>query len=209
MSWWWTGKPGILPSMGLQRAGHDWETELNWMNDQDNHSGVPCSPRARHPGMWSQVGLRKHCYKQSQWRWWNFSWAVSNSKRWCCGLKVWHSVVRKFGKLSCGHRNGKDQFSFQSQRRAMPRSVQTTTQACLFPMLVMLCLKSSELGFNSMWTKNFQMYNLGLEKAEEPEIKLPTFTGSKRKQRNSRKNIYFCLTDDSKVFDCVDHNKLW
>ena len=35
--------------------------------------------------------------------------------------------------------------------------------------------------------KNFQMYKLGLEKAEEPEIKLPTSTGSYRKQGNSRK----------------------
>ena len=30
-SWWWTGKPGVLQSMGLQRVGHDWATELNWM----------------------------------------------------------------------------------------------------------------------------------------------------------------------------------
>ena len=29
-SWWWTGKPGVLQSMGSQRAGHDWATELNW-----------------------------------------------------------------------------------------------------------------------------------------------------------------------------------
>ena len=42
------------------------------------------SPRARHPGMWSQVGLRKCHYEQSWWRWWNSSWAISNSKRWCC-----------------------------------------------------------------------------------------------------------------------------
>ena len=38
-----------------------------------------------------------------------------------------------------------------------------------------------------MWTKNLQMYKLGLEKAEEPEVKLPTFVGSWRKQGNSRK----------------------
>ena len=41
------------------------------------------SPRARHPGMWSQVGLRKPHYEQSQWRWWNSSWAIPNPKRWC------------------------------------------------------------------------------------------------------------------------------
>ena len=32
VSWWWTGKSGVLQSMGLQRAGHDWATELNWVN---------------------------------------------------------------------------------------------------------------------------------------------------------------------------------
>ena len=41
------------------------------------------SPRVRHPGMWSQVGLRKHHYEQSYWRWWNSSWAISNPTRWC------------------------------------------------------------------------------------------------------------------------------
>ena len=46
-----------------------------------------------------------------------------------------------------------------------------------------------------------------LEKAEEPEIKLPTFIGSSKKQ--DRKNIYFCFIDYAKAFDCVDHNKLW
>ena len=32
-SWWWTGKPGVLQSMGLQRVGHSWATELNWSID--------------------------------------------------------------------------------------------------------------------------------------------------------------------------------
>ena len=31
-SWWWTGKPGVLQSMGSQRVGHCWVTELNWVN---------------------------------------------------------------------------------------------------------------------------------------------------------------------------------
>ena len=45
-------------------------------------------------------------------------------------------------------------------------------------------------------------------KAEEPDIKSPTFFGSQKKQRNSRKNIYFCFINYAKFFDCVDHNKL-
>ena len=55
---------------------------------------------------------------------------------------------------------------------------------------------------------NFQMLKLVLEKAEEPEIKLPTSTGSAKKQE-FQKNIYFCFIDYAKAFDCVDHHKLW
>ena len=56
---------------------------------------------------------------------------------------------------------------------------------------------------------NFQMFKLDLEKAEEPEIKLPISFGSSKKQESSRKNIYFWFVDYAKSFDCVDHNKLW
>ena len=55
---------------------------------------------------------------------------------------------------------------------------------------------------------NFQMFKLVLEEAEEPEIKLPTSTGSLKKQE-FQKNIYFRFIDYAKAFDCVDHNKLW
>ena len=47
------------------------------------------------------------------------------------------------------------------------------------------------------------MFNLVLEKAEEPEIKLPTSAGSWKKQESSRKNIYFCFIDYAKALDCV------
>ena len=56
------------------------------------------------------------------------------------------------------------------------------------------------------------MFKLVLEKAEEPEIKLPTSTGSWKKQESSRKNIYFCFIDYAKAFDCVvkiNCGKLW
>ena len=66
-----------------------------------------------------------------------------------------------------------------------------------------------QAGFSNTWSVNFQMFKLILEKAEEPEIKLPTFAESSKKQESSRRNIYFCFIDYAKAFDCVDHNKLW
>ena len=52
------------------------------------------------------------------------------------------------------------------------------------------------------------MFKLVLGKAEEPETKLPTSTGSSKKQE-FKKNIYFCFFDYAKAFNCVDHNELW
>ena len=52
------------------------------------------------------------------------------------------------------------------------------------------------------------MFKLDLEKAEEPEIRLPTSVGSSKKRENSRKTSTSAF-DYAKAFDCVDHNKLW
>ena len=101
--------------------------------------------------------------------------------------KCYTQYVSKFRKLSSGHRTGKGQFSFQCQRRAMPKTVASTIQLCSFHMLARLCSKSFKLGLSNVWTKNFQMCKLGFKVAEESEIKLPTFLGSLRKQGSSRK----------------------
>ena len=77
-----------------------------------------------------------------------------------------------------------------------------------FQMLARLCSKSFNLGFSSTLTKNFQMYKLDFEGAEDPQIKLPALVGSWRKQKNFRKRIYFCLIDYAKAFDGVDQNIL-
>ena len=53
------------------------------------------------------------------------------------------------------------------------------------------------------------MFKLVLEKAEEPEIKLPASAGSWKKQESSRKTSISVLLTMPKACDCVDHNKLW
>ena len=108
-------------------------------------------------------------------------------------LKCCIQYPSKSGKLSSGHRTGKGQFSFQSQRSAMRKNVQTTGQLCSFHMLVRLFSNSFKLGFSRIWNENFQMYKLGLENAEKPEIKLPTSARSLKKQEHSRKTSFFAL----------------
>ena len=113
---------------------------------------------------------------------------LSYFKSWKMMLwKCCTQYASKFGKLSSGHRTGKGQFSFQSQRKAMPKNAQTNTQLHSSHTLVKLCSKFSKPGFSNMWTMNFQMFKLVLEKVEEPEIKLPTSSGSSKKQESFRK----------------------
>ena len=118
----------------------------------------------------------------------------------------------KFGKLSSGHRTGKGQFSFQSQRNTMPKNAQTTTQLHSSHTLVKSCSKFSKPGFSNTWTVKFQMFKLVLEKAEEQEIKLPTSTGPSKKQESSRKTSISALLTMPKpltVQITINHGKFW
>ena len=85
-----------------------------------------------------------------------------------------------------------------------PNNVHDTVQLYSYHMLVRLCSKSSKLGLSSTWTTHFQMYNLGLEKAEEHEIKWPTLLDHTEGKRIPEKylfcwlesqylNIYICM----------------
>ena len=105
----------------------------------------------------------------------------------------------KYGKLSSGHRTGKGQFSFPSQRQAMPKNVQTTIQLHPSHTLAKKYSKSSKPGFSSTWTVSFQMFKLDLAKAEEPEIKLPMSVGSSKKQDRSRKTFTSTLLTTPKT----------
>ena len=103
--------------------------------------------------------------------------------------------VSKSGRPSSGHRTGKDQSSSQFPKRLVPNNVITIGQLHSCPMLERSCLKSCMLDFSIMQTKNIQMSKLGLEKEEEPEIKLPTITRIIEKVRELQKNMYLCFID--------------
>ena len=97
-------------------------------------------------------------------------------------------------------------------KKAMPKNVQTMAQLHSSHTLSNQCSKFSMWGFNSMWTKNFQIFKLDLEKAEEPEIKLPTSSGSSKKQERSRKTSTPVLLTMSKpltVWIPTNCGKFW
>ena len=81
-------------------------------------------------------------------------------------VKVLHSIRHIFGKLSIGHRTGKGQFSFQSQRKVMPKNVQTTTQSHLSHTLAMekeMAVHSSNLSWRIPWREEpDKLYSMGL-----------------------------------------------
>jgi len=135
------------------------------------------------------------------------SWAISNLKRWCCESAAL-SNARKFGKLSSGHSTGKGQFSFQFQRKEMPKNAQTTAQLHSSQTLVKYCSKFSKPGFSNTWTENFQVFKLVLEKQRNQRSNSQHVLIIE-KAREFQKNIYFSFIDYAKAFDCVDHHKLW
>ena len=94
----------------------------------------------------------------------------------------------------------------------MPNNVQTTTQLQSSHMLAKYCSKFSKQDFNSMWTVNFQMFKLDLEKAEEPEIKLPTSLDHRKKQENSRSISTSALLNTPKpltLWITINCGKFW
>ena len=118
----------------------------------------------------------------------------------------------KFGKLSSGHRTGKGQFSFQSQRKTMPKNAQNNAQLHSSHTLAKSCSKFSKPGFNNTWTTNFPMFKLVLEKAEEPEINVPTSNGSSQKKESARKTSISALLTMPKpltVWITINCGKFW
>ena len=100
----------------------------------------------------------------------------------------------KFGKLSSGHRTGKDQFSFQSLRKAVPKNVQTIAQLHSSHMLAKKCSKFSKQGFN--W--EFPDVQAGFRKGKGIRDQIANIHWIMEKAREFQKNIYFCFIDTPK-----------
>ena len=111
----------------------------------------------------------------------------------------------KFGKLSSGHRTGKGQFSFQSQRKAMPKNAQTIAQFHSSHMLVNAQNSPSQASA----IRELPDVQAGFRKSRETRDQIANICWIMEKAREFQKNMHFCFIDYAKAFDCVDHNKLW
>ena len=110
--------------------------------------------------------------------------------------------------LSSGHRTGKGQFSYQSQRKAMQKNAQTTIQ--------LHSSHTSKVMFKILQARLQQYVNHELpdvqaefRKGRQIKDEIASIHWIIKKATEFQKNIYFCFIDYAKAFDYVDHNKLW
>ena len=105
-------------------------------------------------------------------------------------LKYCTQYASKFGKLSSGHRTGKGHFSFQSQRKSMPKNVQTSAQLHSSHTLAKQCAKFYKRGFNSTWIVNFQIFKGSwYRKGRGTRDQLSTFIGSSKKRETPKTHL--------------------
>ena len=122
--------------------------------------------------------------------------------------KYCSQYVSKFGKLSSGHRTGKDQFSFHSQRRIMPNcsNYHPTALISYASKLVLRILQARHQQYMNQELTDVQA---GFRKGRGTKYQIANTDWIIEKAGEFQKNIYFCFIDYTKTFDCVDHNKLW
>ena len=113
----------------------------------------------------------------------------------------------KFRKLSSGLRAGKGQFSFQSKRKVMPKNAQMTSQFHSSHTLVIFKILQARL--QQYMNHELPDVQAGFRKGRGTRDQIANIRWIMEKAREFQKNIYFCLIDYAKAFDCVDHNKMW
>ena len=121
-------------------------------------------------------------------------------------MKVLHSICQYIWKTQQWPQDLKSSVFIPVPKKVNAKECSDYRTIVLVHTLAKWCSKFFKPGFNSTRTLNFQMFEVDLEKAEEPEIKLPIFVGSSKKQESSRKTSTSALLTLSKT-DCEDHKQ--
>ena len=121
-------------------------------------------------------------------------------------MKVLHSIRQQIWKTQQWPQDWKRSVFIPIPKKGNAKECSNYHTVALIPHASKVMLKILQARLQQY--VNFHVFKLVLEKAEEPEIKLPTSARSSESKRVPE-NIYFCFVDYAKAFDCVDHNKLW
>ena len=122
-------------------------------------------------------------------------------------VKVLHSICQQIWKTWQWPQDWKRSVFISIPKKGNAKECSNYHTTALISHASKVMVKFSKPGFSNTWTVNFQMFKLVLEKAEEPEIKLPTSTGSSKRQESSIKTSISALLTMPKPLT-VDHNKL-
>ena len=115
----------------------------------------------------------------------------------------------KFGKLSSGHRIGKGQFSFQFQRKAMPKKCSNYHTIALISHASKVMLKILQARLQQYVNWELPDIQAGFRKGRGIRDQIANIHWIMEKAREFQKNIYFCFTDYAKMFDCRKFLKRW
>ena len=135
-----------------------------------------------------------------------FQWSCFKSWK----MMLWKCCTQyasKFGKLSSGHRTGKGQFSFQSQRKQCQRMLKLPHNWISHASRVMLKILQARL--QQYVNRELPDVQAGFRKGRGTRGQIANIRWIIKKAREFQKNINFCFIDYAKPFNCLDHNKLW
>ena len=162
--------------------------------------------------MWGQVGLRKHHYETMPVEVMEFQWSYFK----CWKMMLWKCCTQytsKFGKLSSGHRTGKGQFSFQSQRKAMQKNAQTTAQLQSSHTLVKVMLKILQARLQQFTNSELPIVHVGFRKGRGTRDQITNICWIMEKAREFQKKIsisaLLTMPQPLSVWITINCGKFW
>ena len=150
--------------------------------------------RARHPGMWSQTGLRKHHYEQSQWRCWNSSSAISNPKRWCCesaALNMPANLENSAVFSSPENWPGLEKVSFHSNPKGNAKECSNYCTMALISHTSKVMFKILQARLEKYMNRELPDVQAGFRKGRGTRDQISNIHWIMEKAKEFQKNIYF------------------
>ena len=141
--------------------------------------------------MRSQMGLRKHHYEQGWWKWWNSSWIFQILKE--DAVKVLHSMCQQIWKTQQWPQDWKKSVFIPVPKKGNDKECSNYCTIALVSHASKVILKILQARLQQYVSRELPVVQAVLEKAEEPEIILPTSVGLSKKQESFRKTSISAL----------------